>query len=64
MVGGSTPVEDEVVLSLSRLSAVTELDALEGVLACGAGCVLEELNAACNEFGYEMPLDLGAKVSA
>ena len=63
MVGGSTPVADEVVLSLSRLDAVHELDALEGVLTCGAGCVLEELNAACNELGYEMPLDLGAKGS-
>ena len=34
-----------------------------GALVCQAGCILENLNAYVAEYGYTMPLDLGAKGS-
>lgn len=57
------PVRDEVVLSLSRLNDVLDFDAGSGVLVCGAGCVLEQLDEWVGQRGYTMPLDLGAKGS-
>lgn len=61
LVGGSVPVGDEVVLSLSRMSRVRAFDAVSGALQCDAGCVLERLDAFAEDHGYMMPLDLGAK---
>ena len=37
------PVDDEVVLSLSRMNRVLSLDEHAGNLICEAGCVLETL---------------------
>ena len=34
LVGGSVPVEEEVVLSTSRMSSVVSFDPLAGVLVC------------------------------
>lgn len=61
LVGGSVPVGDEVVLSLSRMSRIRGFDAVSGALQCDAGCVLERLDAFAEEHGCIMPLDLGAK---
>ncbi|KAJ2450675.1 D-lactate ferricytochrome c oxidoreductase [Coemansia sp. RSA 2336] len=63
LVGGSVPVHDEVVLSLRNLNRVRGFDEVSGVLACDAGCVLEELDGYVAERGHAMPLDLGAKGS-
>ena len=63
LVGGSVPVSDEVVLSLSRMNRVLNLDEHAGNLICEAGCVLETLQTYVWERGYTMPLDLGAKGS-
>ena len=45
LVGGSVPVADEVVLSLSRMNQILSLDERAGSLTCEAGCVLEALQA-------------------
>jgi len=63
LVGGSVPVFDEVVLSLSRMNRIISLDAYSGIVVCEAGVILEELNAYLEERGFVMPLDLGAKGS-
>jgi FAD/FMN-containing dehydrogenase len=63
LVGGSVPVFDEVVLSLSRMNRILSLDAYSGIVVCEAGVILEELNAYLEERGFVMPLDLGAKGS-
>ena len=63
LVGGSVPVADEVVLSLSRMNSVLSVDEHAGNLVCEAGCVLELLQQRVSEIGYTMPLDLGAKGS-
>ena len=39
------------------------MDPIEGIIELEAGCILEQANARCQEHGYEMPLDLGAKGS-
>jgi FAD/FMN-containing dehydrogenase len=63
LVGGSNPVFDEIVLSLSRMNKVISLNDTSGILTCEAGCVLESLDNFVGEKGLMMPLDLGAKGS-
>ena len=63
LVGGSVPVDDEIVLSLGRMNRVLSLDENAGNLICETGCVLETLQNHVWERGYTMPLDLGAKGS-
>ena len=61
LVGGSVPLADEVVLSLSRMQSVLSLDEYSGHLVCEAGCVLETLQTHVMERGYTMPIDLGGE---
>jgi D-2-hydroxyglutarate dehydrogenase len=63
LVGGSIPVHDEVVLSLSKMDRVLAFDDESGVLTCEAGAVLQSLDDYLGERGFMMPLDLGAKGS-
>ena len=61
LVGGSVPVFDEIVLSTSRLNAITNFDAFSGILSCQAGCVLETLDNYLAERGYMMPLGMNER---
>lgn len=62
MVGGSTPTSsNEIIVSLSRMNRILNLDPDEGIIECEAGCTLAELSDAISRHGYDMPLDLGAK---
>ena len=54
-------MNDEIILSLTRMNKVVDFDDLGGVLVCEAGCILETLETYCNSKGFTMPLDLGAK---
>ncbi|XP_042095152.1 D-2-hydroxyglutarate dehydrogenase, mitochondrial isoform X2 [Ovis aries] len=63
MVGGSTPVFDEIILSTALMNQVLSFHDVSGVLVCQAGCVLEALSQYVEERGFIMPLDLGAKGS-
>jgi FAD/FMN-containing dehydrogenase len=63
LVGGSQPVFDEIVVSLSRMNKILNFDESYGIITCEAGCVLQDLQTYLNERGYLMPLDLGAKGS-
>ena len=60
LVGGSVPVHDEVILSTTRLNTIEGLNEDTGVVTCGAGVVLETLDAYLREHGFVAPLDLGA----
>jgi FAD/FMN-containing dehydrogenase len=62
LVGGSTPVFDEVVLSLERMNKIYGLSEYTGILTIQAGVVLQDAEKYCNDRGYTFPLDLGAKV--
>lgn len=63
LVGGSVPIFDEIILSLSNLKKVHEFSPHSAVLTCDAGCILEDLNNLLAKDGFEVPLDLGAKGS-
>lgn len=63
LVGGSVPVEDEVVISTASMNKVRSFDEVSGTLVCDAGCILEALDREIGAKGYMMPLDLGAKGS-
>jgi FAD/FMN-containing dehydrogenase len=63
LVGGSVPIEKEVVLSLSRLDTIESFNEDSCVVVCGAGVILQTLDVYLREKGYIVPLDLGAKGS-
>ncbi|KAJ2783095.1 D-lactate ferricytochrome c oxidoreductase [Coemansia javaensis] len=59
--GGALGRHDEVLLSLRRMNAVRDVDAVAGVLVADAGCVLEDLDAHVRQLGFIVPLDLGSR---
>ncbi|XP_046849155.1 D-2-hydroxyglutarate dehydrogenase, mitochondrial-like [Xenia sp. Carnegie-2017] len=63
LVGGSTPIFDEVILSLELMNEIISFDTVSGILTCQAGCILEKVDQFLSEKGFVMPLDLGAKGS-
>ncbi len=63
LVGGSVPVYDEIVLSMSRMSKIRSFDEVSGTLVVDAGCVLETVDHFLAEKNHIFPLDLGAKGS-
>lgn len=63
LAGGATPQQGEVVLSLERLSGITEIDSQSMTLTALAGTPLEQLQQAAQDAGFYLPLDLGARGS-
>ena len=65
LCGGSVPtgVQPEVVLSLSRMNRIREIDALNDTMTVEAGCVLAALQRAAEEAGRLFPLSLAAQGS-
>ena len=63
LVGGSVPVFDEVVISLSRMNSIRSFDEVSGNLVCDAGCILESVDSFLKSKDHIFPLDLGAKGS-
>lgn len=61
LVGGSVPVFDEVVISMGLMNKIEHIDEYSGIVKCQSGVVLEKLEAAVNEKGLIVPLDLGSK---
>ncbi|KAJ3817901.1 FAD-binding domain-containing protein [Lentinula raphanica] len=63
LVGGSVPLRDEVILSLSNMTQVRSFDPVSGILVADAGCILQSLTDYVAPHNHIMPLDLGAKGS-
>eukprot|EP01031_Cornospumella_fuschlensis_P025484 gene25484-30767_t len=64
LVGGSVGTHlGELILSMSKMNKVINVDPVAGTVTCEAGCVLEALNNTVSTYGYAIPLDLGAKGS-
>ena len=61
LVGGSVPIETEVVLSVEKLNTIQGLDETTGILKCDAGCILQTLQEFAADRGHLVPVDLGAK---
>ncbi|CCG84768.1 protein of unknown function [Taphrina deformans PYCC 5710] len=63
LVGGSTPVFDEVILSMTAMNQIRSFDKVSGTLVADAGCILEVVDNYLAERNHIFPLDLGAKGS-
>ena len=64
MVGGGTPRDGEVVLSLARLESLERVDRYAAQVTAGAGVTLERLQSHVLESGFELAVDLGARSAA
>ncbi|KAG6911845.1 hypothetical protein DXG01_000092 [Tephrocybe rancida] len=63
LVGGSVPIHNELILSLSNMSKVRSFDPVSGILVADAGCILQSLTDYVAPHNHIMPIDLGAKGS-
>lgn len=65
LCGGATPAGDghAVVVSLTRLNGVRQIDTANNTMTVEAGCVLATLQAAAAEAGRLFPLSLAAEGS-
>jgi D-lactate dehydrogenase (cytochrome) len=63
LVGGQTPHHGEVVLSLTRLDRIREVDAASNTMTCEAGVILANAQARANEADRLFPLSLAAEGS-
>jgi FAD/FMN-containing dehydrogenase len=64
LVGGGVPLEGEIVLSVRRLSGITDVDTLGGQLSAGAGTTIADVQAAAATAGWAYGVDLGSRDSA
>lgn len=62
LVGGQTPSEagDEIVLLLTRMNRLREIDVLTNSITVDAGMTLKDVRAAADEAGRYFPLSLNA----
>ena len=63
LVGGQTPHNGEVVVSLRRLDKIREVDAASTTMTCEAGVVLQIAQARARDVDRLFPLSLGAEGS-
>jgi FAD/FMN-containing dehydrogenase len=63
MVRGALALSGELVLSLERMAAIEDIDAIDGTVTVGAGAVLEAVQNAAQSAGFSLPLDLGGRGS-
>jgi FAD/FMN-containing dehydrogenase len=63
LVGGQTPLAGEIVLSLTRLDRIREVDPISNTMTCEAGVVLANAQAAAAAVDRLFPLSLGAEGS-
>jgi FAD/FMN-containing dehydrogenase len=64
MVGGATPHDGDVVLSMRRLEAIEQLDRHGSQITVGAGVTLEQIQQRVRRDGLEVAIDHGARSSA
>jgi len=66
LAAGATPlrIERAIVLNLSRMRRVRNIDAAGFTMSVDAGCVLSDVQAAAEEAGRFFPLSLAAEGSA
>src|SRR6187399_202965 len=63
LVGGQTPHNGEVVVSLRRLDKIREIDAASNTMTCEAGVVLQIAQQKASDVDRLFPLSLGAEGS-
>ncbi|MGH1355307.1 MAG: FAD-binding oxidoreductase [Thalassovita sp.] len=63
LAGGANPRAEDMVLSLSRLSGIEEIDTQSATVTVKAGSILEQVQTACAEQDLIFPVDYGARGS-
>src|SRR5262249_43923384 len=63
LVGGQIPLAGEIVLSLTRLDRIREVDPVSSTMTCEAGVVLADAQAAAAAAERLFPLSLAAEGS-
>ena len=63
LIGGSIPIFDEVIISVAKMNNLQKFDDFNGVLSAEAGCIAEDISSHVQEFGYELPYNLGSRAS-
>jgi len=63
LVGGQIPFDGELILSLTRLDKIREIDASSNAMTCEAGVVLAKAQEAAAAADRLFPLSLGAEGS-
>lgn len=63
LVGGGIPITSDkaIVLSLSRMNRIRNIDAANYTMTVEAGCILQNIQAAADEADRLFPLSLGAE---
>lgn len=56
LVGGSVPVFDEIILSMTRMNSIIGLDTVSGIVDVEAGCILENVDMYLKDKGFMMPI--------
>jgi len=64
LVGGGVPRGGEIVLSLARLNAISDFDAVSGEATAGAGVTLAALQERVRGEGWAFGVDLASRDSA
>jgi FAD/FMN-containing dehydrogenase len=64
LVGGGVPLAGEVVVSLRRLSSITDVDDQGGQLTAGAGTTIGEIQSHAATVGWEYGVDLASRDGA
>lgn len=64
LVGGSVPLDGEVVLSLRRLRDPCNIDESAGQIVAGAGVAIADVHDAAAASGWSYPVDFGARDTA
>src|SRR5664280_890870 len=63
LVGGQIPLDGELLLSLTRLDKIREVDPASNTMTCEAGVVLAKAQEAAADVDRLFPLSLGAEGS-
>jgi len=63
LVGAQIPFDGELILSLTRLDKIREVDAASNTMTCEAGVVLQKAQEAASAVDRLFPLSLGAEGS-
>jgi D-lactate dehydrogenase (cytochrome) len=63
LVGGQTPHNGEVVISMRRLDKIRDIDAASNTMTCEAGVILQVAQQRAAEIDRLFPLSLGAEGS-
>lgn len=64
LVGGSVPLDGELVLNLTRLKRLDPVDVGAAQVTAGAGVTISDLSRHVSSDGFVYPVDLGSRDSA